>query len=432
MAYNYTKVIIIGGGFGGINLAKDLKKARMEVLVLDKTNHHLFQPLLYQVAASELSPGNIAIPIREVLAKQKNATVLMAEVVDIKKAEKKVVVSTGEEYSFDYLVVATGARHSYFGNDQWEHLAPGLKTLKDAIKIRQKIFYTYELAEKSDSLDEIGKDLTFVIVGGGPTGVEIAGAIGDIAHKTLFNNFRRIKPQQSKIYLVEGMSQILPMYPEKLAKKAQKDLENMGVKVLTDSKVVKISDDGATLDNGSFIPSRNIIWAAGNQASPLLRTLDVPLDRQGRVIVNRDLSIPDYPNIFVIGDAAHFVTEEGNLLPGIAPVAIQQGRYLAKIIKNEVLPGERKPFRYWDKGTMATIGRGKAVAMVGKMQFSGFSAWMAWGIIHILYLISFSNRIVVLIRWFFLLLFNKRQERLLSQEDCELYEKEAAKKKNRK
>lgn len=409
---NYTKVIIIGGGFAGLRAAKKLKNAKMEVLLLDKKNHHLFQPLLYQVASAALSPADIAYPLREILKDQKNTTVLMGDVVEINKSQKFVTLSNGLKYNYDYLVVATGARHSYFGNSQWEEHAPGLKTLVDALSIRERVLLSFEKAERLDSLAEAEKYLNFVIIGGGPTGVEMAGAIAEIAHQTMFKNFRRIKPEKSKIYLIEAAPRILPPYPESLSEKAKKDLESMGVKVMINTMVTNITHEGVEIKNG-FIPARNIIWAAGNQASALLKTLDIPLDRQGRVIVDKDLSIPDHPEIFVIGDAACALDKKGKPIPAVATTAIQQGAYVGKILKKETPKSKRKPFKYFDKGSMATIGKLKAVACLGKLKFSGFLAWLAWGFVHIAYLIGFRTRYAVMLEWYFHYLTGMRGARLI-------------------
>lgn len=406
------KAVIIGGGFGGLTVAKSLKKANMDVLLIDKTNHHLFQPLLYQVATAALSPGEIATPIREVLRNQENTAVIMGDVINIDKKQHQITLGNGDKIPFDYLVIAIGARHSYFGNDQWETFAPGLKTIQDALKIRENILISFEKAERLLNLEEVEKYLNFVLIGGGPTGVEMAGAIAEIAHKTMFKNFRRIHPEKSKIYLVEALPDILPAYPLKLAKKAQKDLEKMGVRVLTGKKVTNVTKDGVQIED-EFIPSQNVIWAAGNQSLPLLKTLDVPLDRAGRVIVESDLSIPNSPEIFVIGDAANAKDKKDKPLPGIAPVAIQQGHYLAKIIQRDTPKEKRSRFKYLDKGSMATIGTSKAIAVVGKLQFTGFIAWFAWCFIHILYLISFRNRFGVLVEWVYCFLTGQRGVRLI-------------------
>jgi NADH:ubiquinone reductase (H+-translocating) len=395
---SYTKVVIIGGGFGGLNAAKSLNHAKLDVLLIDKTNHHLFQPLLYEVATAALSPGEIATPLREVLRLQENTTVIMGEVVKIDKANKQIAIANGDIFGYDYLIICVGARHSYFGRDDWEPFAPGLKTINDALKIRERVLISFEKAERLDSMSEAAKYLNFVIIGGGPTGVEMAGAIAEIANKTLFKNFRRIKPEESKIYLIEALPHILPMYPDKLSKRATKDLENMGVKVLTGKKVIEIHDGGVKTED-LFIESKNIIWAAGNQVSPMLKTLEVPLDRAGRVIVSSDLSIPDHPEVFVIGDAACLIGKEGKPLPGVAPVAVQEGRYVAKIIKNAVPKEKRQPFSYFDKGSLATIGKAKAIAVIGKFQITGFLAWLMWAFVHIVYLIGFRNRLGVMLEW---------------------------------
>ncbi|MGD0665017.1 MAG: NAD(P)/FAD-dependent oxidoreductase [Rhabdochlamydiaceae bacterium] len=406
------KVVIIGAGFGGLNVAKALKKTNFTISVFDKTNHHLFQPLLYQVASAALSPGEIGIPIREILRKQENTTVLMGDVVQIDKNKRMIVLANGDTIDYDYLVLAVGARHSYFGNDAWEKYAPGLKTIKDALKIREDILISFERAERLDNLKEAEKYLNFVIIGGGPTGVEMAGAIAEIARKTLFKNFRRIKPEESKIYLVEAAPHILPMYPPKLSQRAKQDLEHLGVIVIEGKKVTQINDDGVQVED-TFYPCKNVIWAAGNQASPILKTLDVPLDRQGRVIVEPDMSIPNHPEIFVIGDAACAMGENQKPLPGVSPVAIQEGRYVAKIIKNEIPKESRPPFKYFDKGSMATIGKFKAIAMIGKLEFTGIIAWLMWCFIHIVYLIGFRNRLTVMLEWMLFYITGQRGARLI-------------------
>lgn len=408
----YTRLVIVGGGFAGLTAAKALKREKMDILLVDKTNHHLFQPLLYQVASAALSPGEIAIPIREILRKQENTTVIMGDVVSIDKNLKQVALFNGDTIGYDYLIAAVGARHSYFGNDKWEAFAPGLKTIKDAISIREEILISFEKAERIDSITEASKYLNFVIIGGGPTGVEMAGAIAEIAHRTMFKNFRRIRPEKSKIFLIEAAPHILPVYSPKLGMSAMRDLEKLGVRVITGKKVTNITEDGVQVEE-MFLPCKNIIWAAGNQASPLLKTLEVPLDRQGRVLVEPDLSIPGNPEIFVVGDAACSMGKDGKPLPGIAPTAIQQGKYVAKIIKNKTPKEARPPFRYFDKGSMATIGKGKAIATVGKFECTGLLAWLMWCFIHIVYLIGFRNRLGVLIEWFSFYLTGQRGARLI-------------------
>lgn len=406
------KVIVIGGGFGGLNAVRSLKKSPFDILVIDKFNHHVFQPLLYQVATAALSPGNIASPIREILSKQDNASVIMGEVIYIEKEKKMVHLRNGDRYSFDYLILAPGASHSYFGNPEWEKFAPGLKTMNDALMIREKILLSYERAERCNSPEKIQNYMRFAIIGGGPTGVEMSGALSEIAKKSLIKNFRNIRPEQSEIYLIEGEDRLLPAFPKRLSDKVLNDLKKMGVNVLLQTKVTKVANDGIFIEE-EFIPCANIFWAAGNQASPLLRTLNVPLDRQGRAMVQPDLSLPGFPDIFVIGDAAHLLDKNGKLLPGIAPVAIQQGRHVAKILKNT--SEKRSPFSYFDKGMMATVGKSKAVAAMGKLQISGFPAWLAWCFIHIFYLVSFPNRVLVMIQWMFWYLSNQRRVRLINR-----------------
>jgi NADH dehydrogenase len=409
-----TKVVILGGGFAGINAAKSLGSSSFDVWLIDKTNHHLFQPLLYQVASAALSPGDIAIPIREILSANENTTIIMGEVTEIDKVNQQVVLRNGDRIGYEYLIVALGARHSYFGNDQWEPFAPGLKTLTDALKVRERILMSFEKAERCDSISEAKKYLNFVIIGGGPTGVEMAGAISEIAYQTMLKDFRRIDTTKTKIYLIEGSPTILPVYPEKLSMKAQKYLEQFGVNVMTGKRVTGVNAEGVTVE-GQFIPSENILWAAGNQASPVLKTLNVPLDRQGRVIVDADLSIPDHPEVFVLGDAACAMDKKGKPLPALAPVAVQQGRYVAHILRKRIPKAQRPPFVYFDKGSMATIGKTKAIGMFGKIQFSGLIAWLGWCFVHILYLIGFRNRIVVLMQWLFSYFSSQRGARLINR-----------------
>jgi NADH:ubiquinone reductase (H+-translocating) len=408
----YPKVVIIGAGFAGLNAAKALKKAKVDILLLDKSNHHVFQPLLYQVATAALSADNIAAPIRRILAKQKNATVILADIEAIDKEKQEVIAVNGERFSFDYLIVAPGARHSYFGHSEWEKDAPGLKTINDALKIREQMLLSYERAERCDSKSKAQRFLRFVIVGAGPTGVEMAGAIAEIAKKSLIHNFRNIKPEHTKIYLIEAANQILPTFDRSLAEKAHKDLEKLGVTILLNTLVSQVTADGVQIGD-AFIESPNIIWAAGNAASPLLKTLNTPLDRSGRVITNQDLTIPHHPNIFVIGDAACFFDKTEKPLAAVAPVAIQQGRYVASLIAKKIKPEKRKAFQYLDKGMMATIGKAKAVAQIGKIKISGYLAWLGWCFVHVLYLISFTNKIQVLFQWLYLYLFNSRRIRLI-------------------
>lgn len=419
----YTKVVIIGGGFGGLNAAQALVKADVDVLIIDKSNHHTFQPLLYQVATAALSPGNIAEPIREILRNQANATVIMDNIESIDLAKKQVLARNGQIFNYDYLVLAPGSHHSYFGHPEWEEFAPGLKSIADAVRIRERVLLAFERAERCDSFSQAADYLRFVIIGGGPTGVEMAGAIAEIAHKTMFKNFRKIKPEQSEIFLIEGDDHILGSYTTRLSDKARSDLEKMGVFVMTGQRVTAIDKDGVYV-GGQFIATHNIIWAAGNQASPLLESLNVPLDRQGRVFVEPDMSLKGYPDVFIIGDAAHSPGVEGAPLPGIAPVAIQQGKYVAHIIASKLTSDKRPPFRYFDKGMMATIGRSKAIAQIGRFQMSGFTAWISWAIIHIFYLVSFENRILVMIQWFFWYLRGKRPQRIIVNPSHEFHDEQ--------
>jgi NADH dehydrogenase len=407
-------VVIVGGGFGGLNAARELKRADVEITLIDKTNHHLFQPLLYQVATAALSPGNIAMPLREIVARQKNTTVIMGEVQKIDLEKSEVVLEGGETYPFDELILAPGSRHGYFGHPEWEAFAPGLKTVSDALLIREKILLALEEAEKLNDPTHVAPYLRYIIVGGGPTGVEMAGAIAEITRKTLKDNYRHIDPSTAEVILVEGETRILPAYPDELCLAAKKYLEQLGVTVLTGTRVANVTENGIWVGT-HFIESKNVIWAAGNEASPLLKELKVPLDRAGRVIVNRDLSVPGFPNIFVIGDAARFDLPEGGMLPGIAPVALQQGRYVAKILKKGIPPAERVPFSYFDKGSLATIGKGKAVGLYKNIEFKGWPAWFIWSFVHIFYLISFSSRLLVMTQWIFWYWTNKRQARLITR-----------------
>jgi len=411
------KVVIIGGGFGGLTAAKSLRYADLDIVLIDKTNHHLFQPLLYQVATAALSPADIAMPLRSIFSRQKNVTVIMDEAVVINVDEKTVLLENGS-MSFDYLIVAAGATPSYYSHGEWMQYAPTLKTLNDALNIREHILLSLEEAERVIAEGKDGKDIrkyiTFVIVGGGPTGVELAGAIAEIAKKTMMQDFRGIDLSQTKIYLVEALPQILSTYPEQLSLKAKQDLELLGVDVLVNTKVEEINGEGVRLGN-EFIKTNNIIWAAGNNASVLLQSLKVSLDRMGRVIVERDMSIPGHPDIFVIGDAACFNDAKGNPLPGIAPVAIQQGRYVARLIKERRPAKQRKKFIYIDKGNLATIGRAKAIAEIRSFRFSGYVAWLLWTFVHIYFLIGFRNRLSVMFEWMYHYITFKSAARLITK-----------------
>jgi NADH dehydrogenase len=400
------KVLIIGGGFAGINVAKKLMNTEYEVILLDKNNHHVFQPLLYQVASAALSPGDIAVPIREIVSQGKNINVYMEEVVGIDKTEKTVKCDSGRSYLYDYLIIATGSTPYYFGKEDWEKNAPGLKSLEDALNIRNRVLKSFENCELNNE-----QRLNFIIIGAGPTGVELAGAFAEIAYETLTNDFRNFNPNIAKIYLIEGGPEVLPSYSGKLSKKAKKYLEQLGVEVLTDNFVKEINDDYILL-NDKKIYSDNIIWAAGNRASKLCEKLDVELDKMGRVIVKEDLSILDYPEIFVLGDAAHFKNHKNEILPGLAPVATQQGKHIAK----QLLKRKRMRFNYLDKGSMATIGKYKAIMQWKHFKSAGIFAWLSWCFIHVLFLINFRNKLMVFMQWSWSFFFNKRGVRLITRD----------------
>lgn len=405
------KVLILGAGFGGLSAAKVLADSDFEIIIIDKTNHHLFQPLLYQVATAALSPTDIAVPIRSLLSDYKNIKVILDEVISIDKSNQ-IVNLTNSQLKYDYLIVAVGSRHSYFGKDEWERLAPGLKTLTDALVIREKIIQSLELAEKETNPELIQKYLTFIVIGGGPTGVELAGAIAEIAKETMIKDYKNFKPEDTKVILIEAADRILSSFDSKLSEQAKEDLEKLGVEVKLRTKVENISEEGVFTDRG-FIPSKTIIWAAGNQASPILKSLNVETDKSGRVIVNKDCSIPNHPEVFVIGDAAHFTDDNGKVLPGVAQVAIQQGKFVAEIIKRELTPESRPAFRYKDKGTMATIGKAKAVAEIKGFKLSGVIAWIFWSVVHIFFLIGFRNRFRVMIEWIWYYITKRHGTRLI-------------------
>jgi NADH dehydrogenase len=400
---NRKKLIVIGGGFAGLNLIQSLKKAPIDILLIDKSNHHLFQPLLYQVATATLSPRDISVAFREICAKQDNTSVIMGEVVEIKKEEKKVILGNGDTFDYDYLAICVGSRHSYFGHDEWEKYAPGIKTITDALKIREHILTSFEKAERLDSLSETHKYLTFVIVGAGPTGVEFAGTIAELIKKTMHKNFRRIRTEKARVFLVEAFDRVLPTFHPKLSERTKKDLEKLGVTILTKHAVTDITEDGVRLGD-TFIECKNVIWAAGNSIPKVVKTLNVPSDKQGRVFVEKDLSIKEHPEIFVLGDASHFETKLGTPLPGVATVAVQQGRYLGALIKEEIkkkkIPKHRQNgFKYFDKGNLATIGSGKAVGNIGNFLLTGFIAWIIWAVVHVAYLCGYRNRMSVMLEW---------------------------------
>ncbi len=410
---NLPQVVVIGGGFGGLSAVQALNKAQVRVTLLDRQNHHLFQPLLYQVATAALSPADIAEPLRYIVRKQQNCEVLLTEVKSIDPAAKKVVTDSGE-IAYDYLVVATGARHHYFGHEEWEAYAPGLKSIDDALEIRRRMLLAFELAEKTHDDAERKAAMTFVVVGGGPTGVEMAGAIAEIAHQTLVRDFRHIDSSQAQVILVEHSRHVLDAFTPDLSMQAERSLRQLGVRLKTESAVTSVDADGVMLGNGERIPAKTVVWAAGNKANPLGASLGVPMDRGGRVIVNADLSIPGHPEIFVIGDLAHFAPAGQNPLPGLGAVAMQQGPHVAQNIINLVAGGWTKPFAYVDKGTMATIGRHSAVADIGFMRFHGFIAWLAWLFVHVMLLVGYRSRLAVLLSWAYTYMVFGRKARLIT------------------
>jgi NADH dehydrogenase len=417
------QVVIVGGGFGGLYAAKAMRRLPVRLTVVDRQNYHLFQPLLYQVATGGLSPGDIASPLRGVIGRQKNTWVVHSEVVDIDPLTKRVVLVDGE-LPYDVLVVATGVRHSYFGHEEWSDDAPGLKTIEDALEMRRRVFSAFEQAERET--DPVKRQMwqTFVLVGGGPTGVELAGALGELANRTMRDDFKNIDPTQTQILLVEGGERVLPAYPPDLSAKAAAAVARLGVTIRTQTMVTQIGTHLVTLKQGEQVEqvqAGTILWAAGVQASPLGRVLaektGVALDRSGRVMVNPDLTLPNYPDIFVIGDLAHFAHQTGQPLPGVAQVAMQMGSYVAQRLKTGEPAGERPAFRYTDKGNLAVIGRNAAVADLGWLKLSGYPAWLIWVFIHITYLIEFDNRVKVLFEWFQDYLFRKRGARLITRGD---------------
>jgi NADH dehydrogenase len=392
------RVVIVGAGFGGLEAAKKLACKDVHVTVIDRTNHHLFQPLLYQVATAALSPADIAAPIRAVLSKCKNMEVILAEVRSVDVDARKVKMSDGTELDYDFLVLATGARHSYFGHDEWEKLAPGLKSLEDAIEVRRRLLMAFEYAESITDEAARRAAMTFVIIGGGPTGVEMAGAIAEIARHTLAKDFCHIDPSQARVILVEGDPRLLAAFPEDLSASALKQLVDLGVEVRTGARATDLTETGVQVGD-EFIPCRVKIWAAGNNASFVGKTLGVPIDRIGRVMVNDDLTIPGHPEVQVIGDLANFSHQTGQPLPGVSPVAMQQGRLAARNILAMIDGHKSQRFYYWDKGNMATIGRHKAVADLKLVHLSGLPAWLAWLFVHLIFLVGFRNRLLVLFQW---------------------------------
>ncbi len=417
------RVLIVGGGFGGLYAAQALKRAAVDLTVIDRRNFHLFQPLLYQVATGALSPAEIASPLRVVLQKQANARVLMGDVRDVDPAAKLVILADETTYPYDTLIVATGSTHHYFGHDEWEEFAPGLKTVEDATEIRRRILTAFESAEREADPEKRAALLTFVVVGGGPTGVELAGALGEIANDTLRHDFRSIHTPETQIFLIEGAERVLPPYPPGLSAAAEKSLIELGVRTRTASRVTEIDGDGVTIqigDRTERIATKTVLWAAGVRANRLGRVLNertgAAIDKAGRVVVTPNLTVPGQPDIFVIGDLASFMAANGEQLPGVAPVAMQQGRFVARQVERRAKGESAVPdlFKYWDKGSMATIGRASAVAQMGNLHFSGLLAWLAWLFIHLMYLVEFENRLLVLIEWALNYVTHNRGARLIT------------------
>ncbi len=417
------RVVIVGAGFGGLTAARWIARLPVEVTLVDRKNHHTFQPLLYQVATAGLSPGEIAAPIRWILRGYSNIEVLLEEVVDFNLDRKKVITKE-KALDYDFLLIASGATHAYFGHDEWEPLAPGLKTIEDALEIRRRVLLAFELAERETTdrttdktpAGQSGSPLQFVVVGGGPTGVELAGTLAEIARHAMNHEFRNIDPRQTRILLIEGGPRVLAAYSEELSHKAEEQLRRLGVEVRTSHAVTGI-EPGAVWVGGEKIAAPVILWAAGVAASPLGRKLGAPVDRAGRVLVQPDLSIPGHREVFVIGDLAALQDENAKLLPGVAQVAIQQGNWVAETIARDLEHQPRRDFHYHDKGSLATIGRAAAVAQFGKFELSGYFAWLAWLFIHILFLIGFRNRLLVMIQWAWSYLTYERGARLITGRD---------------
>lgn len=406
------KVVIVGGGFGGLNAARALARYPVEVTLVDKKNHHTFQPLLYQVATAGLSPGDIATPIRRVLRHARNTEVLLGEVTGFDMDRRRILL---RDFSlpFDYLILAVGAGHSYFGHNEWEKFAPGLKTLEDATEIRRRVLLAFETAEREAICCCKHEQMNLVVVGAGPTGVELAGTLAEVSRKSLAEDFRHIDPKRTQILLLEAGPRILPGYSEDLSAYAVKQLQRLGVQVRTSTAVSSVDPYGVHIGS-EFLPAQVVLWAAGVAANSLGRDLGAPVDKKGLVLVEPDLSIPGHPNVFVIGDLAALKDEHGNQLPGLAPVAIQEGRYVAEAIGRDLYRQPRRPFHYFDKGSLATIGRAAAVGQIGKLKVSGLFAWLAWLFVHLLYLVGFRNRLLVLIQWAWSYITYDRSARLIT------------------
>jgi len=392
----YPRVVVVGGGFGGLYAARALARAPLRITLIDCRNHHLFQPLLYQVATAGLDPSDIAVPIRRILRRQLNTEVLLAEATRVDPTARRVLLTDGE-LPYDFLVLATGVTHSYFGHDGWARFAPGLKSIEDALDMRRRLFLAFEAAEREANPDRRRSWMTFVIIGAGSTGVELAGTLAEIARHSLASDFRHIDPRQARVILIEGLHRVLPAIEEQLSASARRQLLSLGVEIRTSCRVTDLDGGGVRMDR-EYLPARTVLWAAGVSASPLARSLGAPLDRVGRVRVCPDLTIPDHPEVFVIGDLAA-IEQDGLPLPGIAPVAMQQGKHAAANIRRSLTGSPHTEFRYRDKGLMAAIGRGRAIARIGRLRFSGFPAWLIWLFVHILFLIGFRNRFLVLFEW---------------------------------
>ncbi len=407
------KVVIIGGGFGGLWAAKALANKPVQVTLIDRKNHHVFQPLLYQVATAVLSPGEIAQPIRRILANAKNIEVILGEAVAFDNENQTVILGDGSKVEYDRLIIAAGSRHAYFGHDDWETSAPGLKTLEDAVEIRRRVLLAFELAERDAYLTGRQRHLSFVVVGGGPTGVELAGAIADIARQALAKDFRAIDTKRARVTLFEGSDRVLGTFASDLSESAKRQLESIGVNVRLNSFVAEI-EPGRVKVGGEWIDCDVVLWATGVAASPLGKALGVEIDKAGRVLVEPDLSLKNFPNIFVIGDMAYLLQENGEPVPGVSPAAMQMGTQTAKNILAEMDGKPRERFVYWDKGTMATIGRSKAIAQAAGMKFKGFVAWLMWLFLHVFFLIGFRNRLAVMFAWFWAYLTRERSARLIT------------------
>jgi NADH dehydrogenase len=423
-------VVIVGGGFGGLYAAQALGRSPVQVTLIDRRNFHLFQPLLYQVATGGLSPGDIASPLRAVLKQQANTKVLLGDVVDIDPGEQRVILKRGQTVPYDSLIVATGGTHHYFGNDHWEAMAPSIKTIEDALEVRRRIFLAYEAAEKEPDLDKRAALLTFLVVGGGPTGVELAGALADLAFGTLEKDFRNINTFETKIILVEGMDRVLPPFPEDLSANATESLTKLGVEVRTRTLVTSIEGDLITLKSGDteeVLRTKTVLWAAGVKASAMGKIVaertGAECDRGGRVMVEPDFSIANHPNIFVVGDLAHYAHQnEGRPLPGVAPVAMQGGKYVAKLIQHRIADKPMPKFEYKDSGSLAVVGRNAAVVDLNWIKFTGFPAWMIWLVVHIFYLIEFDNKLVVMTQWLWSYTTRNQGARLITGKDVDKVE----------